>query len=118
MAPVLGYKARSGLTADSSVVDNWAWEIGRPGIMRFFEQPVAGQSSWLVPLALLSLLALSWQRHWRLPLDRRQQALVLWGTWLLTMVVFFSYAHFFHLYYLSMLAPAIAALVGAGVVYP
>jgi len=41
---------------------------------------------------------------------------VLWGTWLLTLVVFFSYAHFFQLYYLSMLAPAIAALVGAGVV--
>ena len=84
--------------------------------MRFFEQPVAGQSSWLLPLALLSLLALSWQRRWRLPLNRRQQALVLWGTWLLTMVVFLSNAHYFHLYYLSMLAPAIAALVGAGMV--
>jgi len=62
-----GYNGSFRLTADSSVVDNWAWEIGRPGIMRFFEQPVAGQSSWLVPLALLSLLALSWQRWWRLP---------------------------------------------------
>ncbi len=103
-------------TTDSAIVNNWAWEIGRPGIMRFFEQPMAGQSSWLLPLALLSMLALSWQRRWRLPLKRQQQALVLWGTWLLTMVAFFSNAHYFQLYYLSMLAPAIAALVGAGVV--
>ncbi len=111
-----GYNGIFRLNADSNVVNNWAWEIGRPGIMRFFEQPLAGQSSWLLPLALLSLLALSWQRRWRLPLKRQQQALVLWGTWLLTLVAFFSNAHFFHLYYLSMLVPAIAALVGAGVV--
>ena len=111
-----GYNGIFRLNADSSVVNNWAWEVGRPGIMRFFEQPMAGQSSWLLPLALLSLLALSWQRRWRLPLNRRQQALVLWGTWLLNLLAFFSDAHFFHLYYLSMLAPAIAALVGAGVV--
>ncbi len=111
-----GFDGIFRLTASSSVVYNWAWEIGRPGITRFFEPPVAGQSSWLLPLALLSLLALSWQRRWRLPLKRRQQALVLWGTWLLTLLVFFSNAHYFHLYYLSMLAPAIAALVGAGIV--
>ena len=111
-----GYNGIFRLTAYSFVVNNQAWEIGRPGMTRFFEQPVAGQSSWLLPLALLSLLALSWHRRWRLPLNRQQQALVLWGTWLLTLLVFFSNAHYFQLYYLSMLAPAIAALVGAGVV--
>jgi 4-amino-4-deoxy-L-arabinose transferase-like glycosyltransferase len=96
--------------------NTWAWEIGRPGPLRFFEQPLGEQSSWLLPLALLSMAALSWQRRWCLPLKRQQQALVLWGTWLLTMVVFFSDAGFFHAYYLSMLSPAIAALAGAGVV--
>jgi 4-amino-4-deoxy-L-arabinose transferase and related glycosyltransferases of PMT family len=111
-----GYNGTFRLTADSGVVDTWAWEIGRPGIARFFEQPVAGQSSWLLPLALLGLLALSWQGRWRLPLNRQQSALVLWGTWLLTLLVFFNNVHFFHLYYLSLLSPAIAALVGAGVV--
>jgi len=111
-----GYNGAFRLNADSTVVNGQAWEIGLPGIARFFEQPIAGQSSWLLPLALLGMLALGWQRGWRLPLNRRQQALVLWGTWLLTLLVFFSEAHFFHLYYLSMLAPAIAALVGAGVV--
>jgi 4-amino-4-deoxy-L-arabinose transferase-like glycosyltransferase len=100
----------------SSSDTTWAWEIGKPGPLRFFEHPLGEQSSWLLPLALLSMLALSWQRRWRLPLQKQQQALVLWGTWLLTMVVLFSDAGFFHAYYFSMLAPAIAALVGAGVV--
>jgi 4-amino-4-deoxy-L-arabinose transferase-like glycosyltransferase len=50
-----------------------------------------------------------------MPLDARQQSLVLWGTWLFTMVAFFSVAGFFHRYYLVMLAPAVAALVGTGV---
>jgi 4-amino-4-deoxy-L-arabinose transferase-like glycosyltransferase len=111
-----GYNGTFRLMADTAVIDTWAWEIGTPGIARFFEQPIAGQVSWLLPLALASLMVLCSNKRWHLPLDRQQQALVLWGGWLLTMLVFFSCAHFFHLYYLSMLAPAIAALVGAGVV--
>ena len=46
------------------------------------------------------------------PLNPSQQSTALWGTWFLTMVAFFSVAGFFHRYYLSMLAPAVAALVG------
>ena len=41
-----------------------------------------------------------------------QQSTILWGVWFITMVAFFSVAGFFHRYYLSMLAPAVAALVG------
>jgi 4-amino-4-deoxy-L-arabinose transferase-like glycosyltransferase len=111
-----GYNGALRLTANEGILKYWDWEIGRPGPLRFFEQPMGGQLSWFLPLALLSILALSWQTRVRLPLERRQQAHVLWGCWLLTMLVFFSIAHYFHLYYLSMLAPAIAALVGAGVV--
>ncbi len=51
-----------------------------------------------------------------LHLSPQQSALVLWGLWTLTMAVFFSVAGFFHRYYLSMLAPGIAALAGVGVV--
>ena len=40
---------------------------------------------------------------------------MLWGGWLLTTVVFFSIAGFFHPYYLVMLAPPLAALAGLGV---
>ena len=40
----------------------------------------------------------------------------MWVAWLLPMVIFFNVANLFHRYYLEMLSPAIAALVGAGVV--
>ena len=49
------------------------------------------------------------------PFNRSQQAIVLWGAWLLTMAGFFSVAQMFHRYYLSMMAPAVAALVGIGI---
>jgi 4-amino-4-deoxy-L-arabinose transferase-like glycosyltransferase len=91
-------------------------ETGEPGLLRLFNHQLAGQISWLLPLAGLGLLAAAWQTRLRFPLDRRHQNLLLWAVWLLPMVVFFSMANLFHRYYLEMLAPAIAALVGAGVV--
>ncbi|MCA1738360.1 MAG: glycosyltransferase family 39 protein, partial [Actinobacteria bacterium] len=90
-------------------------ENGEKGPFRLLDQQLAGQIGWLLPLAMVGLLAASWQRRPRLPLDRRQGGLVLWGMWLLTMVGFFSVAGMFHRYYLVMLAPAIAALVSIGV---
>jgi len=42
------------------------------------------------------------------------KGVVLWGGWMLTCVVFFSMADFFHAYYMIMLAPPLAALTGAG----
>jgi 4-amino-4-deoxy-L-arabinose transferase-like glycosyltransferase len=73
-----------------------------------------------VPLAALGLAVAIWQerppfsRGWRL--SRRQQALVLWGTWFITQWVFFSIAGDWDPHYLAVLAPAVAALVGIGVV--
>ncbi|MDX6382201.1 MAG: hypothetical protein QOI57_3225, partial [Rubrobacteraceae bacterium] len=87
---------------------------GDPGPLRLLDEQLAGQIGWLLPLAIVGLLSASWQRRPRLPLDRKHQALVLWGMWLLTMVAFFSFAGRFNAYYMVMLAPAIAALVGAG----
>jgi 4-amino-4-deoxy-L-arabinose transferase-like glycosyltransferase len=90
--------------------------IGTPGPLRLFIQPLAGQIAWLLPFALLGAVALAWQRRPRLQSDRKQQSLVLWGMWLLTMGIFFSVASFFHQYYMTVMAPAIAALFGIGVV--
>src|SRR5262249_9144649 len=50
------------------------------------------------------------------PFSREQQQLILWMGWLAPMVIFFSFAGLFHRYYLEMLSPAIAALVGVGFV--
>src|SRR5213080_284804 len=92
------------------------FDIGTPGPLRLFTQPLAGQIAWLLPFALLGAVALAWQRRPRLQSDRKQQSLLLWGMWLLTMGIFFSVASFFHQYYFTMMAPAIAALFGIGVV--
>jgi 4-amino-4-deoxy-L-arabinose transferase-like glycosyltransferase len=92
------------------------FNTGNPGLLRLFNEPLGGQIVWSLPLALLGMLALAWQRRPRPREDRQQQSLILWGMWLLTMAIFFSAASFFHQYYLSTFAPAICALFGIGVV--
>ena len=91
-------------------------EGGAAGPLRLFNSALGGQVSWLIPLAVLGLIAAAWRTRIRFPLDRRQQALVLWGVWLATQYAFFSVAGFFHSYYMVMMAPSIAALVGIGIV--
>lgn len=92
------------------------FNTGNPGLFRLFTTPLGGQIVWLLPLALIGMLALALQSPFRPRENRQQQSLVMWGTWLVTMVIFFSAASFFHQYYLSQMAPAIAALVGIGIV--
>src|SRR5215208_2168985 len=94
-------------------------DVGDPGPLRLLNRQLAGQIGWLLPLAIVGLVVASW-RSWqgrpRLPLlNRQQQALLLWGTWFMSLVVFFSVAGDWDPFYLAMLAPAVAALVGAGV---
>jgi 4-amino-4-deoxy-L-arabinose transferase-like glycosyltransferase len=92
------------------------FNIGTAGPFRLFTETLGGQIVWLLPFALLGLLALAWQRRPRFQEDPEQKSLILWGTWLLTMGIFFSVAGFFHQYYLSAMAPAVGALFGIGVV--
>ncbi|MEW5868177.1 MAG: glycosyltransferase family 39 protein [Chloroflexota bacterium] len=89
-------------------------ETGRAGALRLLIPPLSKETSWLLPFVLVSILVLLASARPRWPLAPEHQALVLWGGWLLTGGVFFSIAGFFHEYYLAMLAPALAALVGSG----
>ncbi len=89
---------------------------GSPGPLRLFTEQTGGQISWLLPIAILGILALLWQRRPRFQRDHQQQSLLLWGTWVLTMGVFFSISSFFHQYYMTTFAPAICALFGIGIV--
>jgi 4-amino-4-deoxy-L-arabinose transferase-like glycosyltransferase len=91
-------------------------ETGSPGPLRLFNQQLGSQIGWLLPLALIGLLVACWQTKFRFPLNQKRRALLLWGTWFLTVSAFFCVAGFFHTYYLVMLAPAVCALVGIGVV--
>ncbi|HYA99555.1 MAG TPA: glycosyltransferase family 39 protein [Ktedonobacteraceae bacterium] len=92
------------------------FDTGAPSPLRLFNISLGGQVSWLLPIALFGMLALAWQRRPRIQSDRQQQSLVFWGMWLLTMGIFFSVAGFFHQYYMTEMAPAIAALFGIGLV--
>ncbi len=90
-------------------------ETGSPGLLRFFSAPLSKQMSWLLPLALISLLAVLFAAPLRLPLEPAHKSLLLWGGWLVTCLVFFSMVEgIFHAYYTIMLAPALGALVGMG----
>jgi 4-amino-4-deoxy-L-arabinose transferase-like glycosyltransferase len=90
-------------------------EIGQPGFLRLFSLPLAGQISWLLPISIFSLAFLATSREnnklFYLHLSR---TIVFWGTWLITCLIFFSFAVFFHRHYLVMLAPPIVALSGIG----
>jgi len=89
-------------------------ENGAPGPLRLVNDQLGGQAGWLLPLALIGIVAAGWQVRPRFPLEDRQRAVLFWGVWLLTAATFFSVAGFFHSYYLVMLGPPIAALAGAG----
>lgn len=95
------------------------FNTGNPSPLRLFSDALGSQIGWLLPLAILGAVALAWQRrpHFRnFQEDRKQQSLLFWGMWLLTMGIFFSVAGFFHQYYMTEMAPAIAALFGIGLV--
>lgn len=91
-------------------------EVGTPGLLRLLNHQLAGQIGWLLPLAIGSLVVAAGRLHRSSLRERRAQSLILWGAWFLTQAIFFSIASFYHRTYLVMLSPAIAALVGIGVV--
>ena len=90
---------------------------GSPGPLRLFTGSLGGQIAWLLPLAILGAVALIRKRCPGLQKDQQQQqSLVLWGTWLLTTDLFFSVSARFQPYYMTVMAPAICALFGIGLV--
>jgi 4-amino-4-deoxy-L-arabinose transferase-like glycosyltransferase len=82
---------------------------------RLFASDMGGQISWLLPAALLLLVAGLWFSRRGPRTDRTRAALLLWGGWLVITGVVFSLSDgIIHPYYTVALAPAIAALVGIG----
>ena len=90
---------------------------GEPGILRLFNTDFGGQIAWLLPIALVGLVAGLLLRGRAARTDSRRAAYVMWGTWLVvTALVFSLMAGIVHSYYAVVLAPPIGALVGAGAV--
>ncbi|MCX2734889.1 mannosyltransferase [Bacillus velezensis] len=88
---------------------------GTPGPLRLFQTELSDQISWLLPFAIFGMagLLIAGVRE-RRRLSAEQKETIFWAAWLVPIAGFFSVAEFFHHYYLIMLAPPIAALVGAG----
>ena len=90
---------------------------GEAGILRLFNAEFAGQISWLIPFAVVALVTGLWARRFEDRTDRAVAGYLLWGTWFVVHAVVFSFmSGIVHTYYAVALAPAIAALVGAGIV--
>ena len=92
-----------------------AGDWGPTGPTRLFNSQMGGQISWLLPAALLLLVAGLWLTRTSPRTDRTRAALLIWGGWLLVTGAILSYAQgIIHPYYTVALAPAVGALVGIG----
>jgi 4-amino-4-deoxy-L-arabinose transferase-like glycosyltransferase len=84
---------------------------------RIFGAGLGGQAGWLVPLALIGMLALGLAVRGRGRGDRRVPGLFVLGGWFLIELATLDFsAGIVHPYYSSALGPGLAAMVGAGAV--
>ncbi|GAA0643062.1 glycosyltransferase family 39 protein [Kutzneria viridogrisea] len=88
---------------------------GATGITRLFGASMGTEVSWLLPAALIVLVAGLWFSRRAPRTDPTRAALLLWGGWLLVTGLVFSFmSGTIHPYYTVALAPSIAALVAIG----
>jgi len=86
---------------------------GSTSLLRIFGSALGGQAGWLVPLALVGMLAIALlARSWR---DRRIAMLLIFGGWMgLELLTLDFSAGIMHPYYASALGPGLAVMVGGG----
>ena len=88
---------------------------GATGLQRLFSSEMGLEISWLLPAALLLLVAGLVLRGRAPRSDGPRAALLLWGGWLVVTGLVFSFmSGTIHPYYTVALAPAIGAVVGIG----
>jgi 4-amino-4-deoxy-L-arabinose transferase-like glycosyltransferase len=81
--------------------------------VRIFGSALGGQAGWLVPFALIGMLALGLSLGGRR--DRRAGALFVLGGWFVVELAVLDFsAGIVHPYYSSALGPGVAAMFGAG----
>ncbi|GLZ46197.1 glycosyl transferase [Actinomycetospora sp. NBRC 106375] len=88
---------------------------GSTGITRMFNASFGGQISWLLPAALVALVAGLWLTRRAPRTDRARAGLVLWGGWLLVTGLVFSFmSGTIHAYYAVALAPGLVGTLVVG----
>jgi 4-amino-4-deoxy-L-arabinose transferase-like glycosyltransferase len=85
-----------------------------PGPFRLLNSALGGQAGWLLGFALVALLALALASRLRRSDARTGWLLAVGGAFAVTAILFSAASGIFHPYYVSLLAPFTAALVGAG----
>jgi 4-amino-4-deoxy-L-arabinose transferase-like glycosyltransferase len=87
---------------------------GATGPLRLLNSALGGQAGWLLGFALVSGLAILLASRLRRADARSGWLLAVGGAFAVTAVLFSFAGGIFHPYYVSLLAPFAAALVGAG----
>ena len=87
--------------------------IGNPSISRFFIQSIYGQISWLIIFALSFIII--YNKKTKNNTNTKNAFCTLWSIWFISMFLFFSFAGFFHRYYLVMIAPSICILAACSI---
>jgi 4-amino-4-deoxy-L-arabinose transferase-like glycosyltransferase len=87
---------------------------GETGVLRLLNSALGGQAGWLLGFALVSGLGLLVATRLRARDARTGWLVAVGGAFLVTAVLFSAASGIFHPYYVSLLAPFAAALVGAG----
>jgi 4-amino-4-deoxy-L-arabinose transferase-like glycosyltransferase len=87
---------------------------GTAGPLRLLNSALGGQAGWLLGFALLSAIGILVASRLRRADSRSGWLIAVGGAFLVTAVVFSAAKGIFHPYYVSLLAPFIAALTGAG----
>jgi 4-amino-4-deoxy-L-arabinose transferase-like glycosyltransferase len=85
-----------------------------PGWNRLLTGAFGRDIGWLLPAALIALVAGLVDARGRPRGDPARTNAVLWGTWLLILTVVFSVGSSINSYYTAALSPAIAGLIGGG----
>ena len=121
---IVNYNGLERLESNQSS-GNVGYGVGTPGITRLFGKGLAGQFSWLLPLALIGLLAVR-QKPASLnfkEIDCQRMAsegrftIVALLLWLVPALLYFSFTTgFWQIYYIATIAPPLAGLVGIGAV--
>ena len=88
---------------------------GTPGPWRLLNSALGGQAGWLLGFALVSGVAVLFASRLRRGDGRSGWLIVVGGAFVVVALVFSEAKGIFHPYYVSLLAPFAAALVGAGV---
>lgn len=91
----------------------------KASILRLFSNnSLSDQIIWLFPLAIFGFISEILRKKLKRPYNTSEKlSLILWISWLVPVFIYFSFTTgLFHPYYLTMMAPPIAALTGIGVV--